>query len=251
MASGTSTARAVAGVVLMRDSFEALIRGAREATFVLGNTARLSKLFLAKSMYVYLLIVATNMLGLDFPFLPRQGSVTSLFSLGIPAIFISISVPPPNAGRDFTRNVLRWAIPAAVALAASAMVVHFLVQGVFGRDIEVARTLVSLIIGITAIVFVVEVLGFEGATWRSITRPLMTSILGAMLILGLVASVYFEPLRNFFDFVELGPGSWVIITVAVLAALVGQYIFARHWQAIIDFLIARPSEAEELRGRAV
>ena len=67
MASGTATARAVAGIVLLNDSFEALIRGTREATAVLGNAARLSKLFLAKSIYAYLLIVATNMLGLAFP----------------------------------------------------------------------------------------------------------------------------------------------------------------------------------------
>src|SRR5690606_20779911 len=127
----------------------------------------------------------------DFPFLPRQGSVTSLFSLGIPAIFISISVPPPNAGRDFSRNVLRWAIPAAIALAISAMVVHFAVQGVLGRGIDEARTLVSLVIGITAIVFVVEILGFEGASWKDPTRPVLTSLLGAALIGCLVASVYF------------------------------------------------------------
>ncbi len=98
----------------MRDSFEALIKGAKEATAVLGNAARLSKLFIAKSMYAFLLIVATNMLALDFPFLPRQGSITALLTLGIPAIFISISVPPPDAGKDFSRNVLRWALPASV-----------------------------------------------------------------------------------------------------------------------------------------
>ncbi|MDZ7727557.1 MAG: HAD-IC family P-type ATPase [Dehalococcoidia bacterium] len=84
MASGTGTARAVAGIVLLRDSFEALIRGAKEATAVLGNAARLSKLFIAKSMYAFLLIVATNMLALDFPFLPRQGSITALRDAGHP-----------------------------------------------------------------------------------------------------------------------------------------------------------------------
>ena len=84
MASGTSTARGVAGIVLLDDSFAALIQGTREATFVLGNIGRLSKLFVTKSVYAFLLILATNMLGLDFPFLPRQGSVLSLLTLGIP-----------------------------------------------------------------------------------------------------------------------------------------------------------------------
>ena len=54
-----------------------------------------------------------------------------------------------------------------------------------------------------AIVYVVEVLGFEGASWRNPTRPIMTSLLGALLIAGMVASVYFAPLRDFFDFVDM------------------------------------------------
>ncbi|WP_322796293.1 HAD-IC family P-type ATPase, partial [Tepidiforma sp.] len=157
MESGTSMTRAVAGIVLLNDSFVALIRGAKEATAVLGNAARLSKLFIAKSLYAYLIIVATNMLGLDFPFLPRHGSLTALLTLGIPAVFISISVPPPDAGRDFTRNVLRWALPASVALAVAAIAVHLLTEGLLRRDIAEARTLVSLTMGITGLFFMVEV----------------------------------------------------------------------------------------------
>lgn len=251
MASGTSTARAVAGIVLLQDSFTALIRGAKEATAVLGNSARLTKLFLAKSLYAYWLIVATNMLGLDFPFLPRQGSVTALLTLGIPAIFISISVPPPDSGRDFTRNVLRFALPASVAVAAAAVSVHLLVQGVLNRDINEARTLVSLTLGIVGLFFVVEVLGFEGASFRSLTRPVMTTVLAALLFLGMLATVYVEPLRDFFDFTPVDPLEWTIIGVAVVGALAAQFAFTKYWQEIFDFLLGRRGADEALRGRAV
>ena len=251
MASGTGTARAVAGIVLLNDSFTALIKGAKEATAVLGNAARLSKLFIAKSIYAYLLIVATNMLRLDFPFLPRQGSVTALLTLGIPAVFISISIPPPDAGRDFTRNVLRFALPASLALAAAGVIVHLLVAGVLGRTTEEARTLVTLTVGITGLFYVVEVLGFEGASWRSLTRPFLTTILAALLVLGLFATVYVDWLRSFFDFEQVNAGDWVIVGVAVAAALAGQFAITRYWPQIIDFLTARPRKDEALRGRAV
>jgi cation-transporting P-type ATPase E len=251
MASGTSTTRAVAGIILLNDSFEALIRGAKEATAVLGNAARLSKLFIAKSLYAYLIIVATNMLGLDFPFLPRHGSLTALLTLGIPAIFISISIPPPDAGRDFTRNVLKWALPASLALATAAIVVHLLTEGLLNRSIEEARTLVSLTMGITGLFFMVEVLGFQGASWRSLTRPVLTTLLGALLVAGFLLTIYTESLRSFFDFTEVKTGDWVIVLSAVAGALIGQYLLSRYWQTFIDILTAKPRTNDELRGRAV
>jgi cation-transporting ATPase E len=251
MASGTATARAVAGIVLLNDSFEALIRGAKEATAVLGNAARLSKLFIAKSLYAFLLIVATNMLGLDFPFLPRHGSLTALLTLGIPAVFISISVPPPDAGRDFTRNVLRWALPASLALAASAIIVHLLVEGLLSRGVGEARTLVSLTLGITGLVFVVEVLGFQGASWRSLTRPVMTTVLASLLVAAMVMTVYTPSLRHFFDFEKVHAGDWAIVLTAVGASLLGQYLLSRYWEPILNVLTAKPRAGEELRGRAV
>ena len=251
MASGTSTTRAVAGIVLLNDSFEALIRGTKEATAVLGNAARLSKLFLAKSMYAYLIIVATNMLGLDFPFLPRHGSLTALLTLGIPAVFISISVPPLDAGRDFTRNVLRWALPASLALAAAAILVHLLSEGLLDHDIEEARTLVSLTMGITGLFFMVEVLGFQGASWRNVTRPVLTSLLGALLVAGFLLTIYTPSLREFFDFTEVHTSDWVIILVAVGGALAGQWALSRYWQEFLNLLTAAPRRHDELRGRAV
>ncbi|PFG73487.1 HAD-IC family P-type ATPase [Tepidiforma thermophila] len=251
MASGTSMTRAVAGIVLLNDSFLALIRGAKEATAVLGNAARLSKLFIAKSLYAYLIIVATNMLGLDFPFLPRHGSLTALLTLGIPAVFISISVPPPDAGRDFTRNVLRWALPASVALAVAAILVHLLTEGLLRRDIAEARTLVSLTMGITGLFFMVEVLGFQGASWRSLTRPVLTSVLGILLVAGFLVTIYTPRLRAFFDFTEVHTGDWVIVLTAVAGALLGQYLLSRYWQQVLDFLTAKPGKEERLRGRAI
>jgi cation-transporting ATPase E len=250
MASGTSTARAVAGIVLLKDSFEALIRGVKEATGVLGNAARLTKLFLAKSIYAFLLIVATNMLGLDFPFLPRQGSITALLSLGIPAVFISISVPPPGSGRDFTNNVLRFALPASGALAAAAIAVYLLTESLPGRGVEEARTLSSLTLGITGLFFMVEILGFEGASWRSLTRPVLTTFLGAILIGGFIVTMYTPGLRDFFAFTKVGWSDWVIVGVAVAASLGGQYGLSRYWQQILNILTAAPRKADELRGRA-
>jgi cation-transporting ATPase E len=251
MASGTDTARGVAGIVLLDDSFEAFVAGTKEAETVLGNSARLSKLFLAKSFYAFLLIVATNMLGLNFPFLPRHGSLTALLTLGIPALFISISVPPRGAGRDFERNVLRFALPAAFALASAAIVVHLVTEGLLRRPVAEARTLVSLTVGITGLFFMLEVLGFSGASFRNPIRPVLTTILGAVLGAGLFLTLYTPWLRTFFDFTQMGIGQWIVVGLAVAAALAGQFLLSRYWQTVVDALTAKPPPEEQPRGRAV
>ena len=249
MESGTSTARGVAGIVLVRDSFSALIRGAQEATFVLGNSARLSKLFVAKSVYAYLLIFTTELLGLEFPFLPRHGSLTALLALGIPAVFISISIPPPRAGKDYLTTVLRFALPAGISLAIVAIIVQFFVEWAFGQGVEESRTLVSLVIGFTSIGFMIQVLGFEGASFRSLTRPVLTMFLGGLLGLALVLTVYTPWLRDFFDFTAINAGEWAVVGVGTAAALAGQYYVSHHWREIIAFMLATPGKNERLRGR--
>jgi cation-transporting ATPase E len=244
-------ARAVAGIVLLDDSFAAFVAGTSEAQAVLGNAARLSKLFLTKSLYALLIIVATNMLALNFPFLPRHSSVTALLTLGIPAVFISASVPPPNAGRDFTRNVLRFALPASLSLAIAAIIVHLLTEGLLDRPVAEARTLVSLTVGITGLVYMLEVLGFEGASLRNPIRPVLSTVLGATLLAGLLLMLYTPWLRRFFDFTEVRLAQWLLVLPSVAVALAGQYILAHYWTQILDLLIARPPPAEAPRGRAV
>ena len=255
MESGTQTARAVAGIVLLNDSFRAFVQGTAEAQAVLGNAAQLSKLFITKSFYAFLIIIAADMLQLDFPFLPRHGSLTSLFTLGLPTIFIATTKPPARAGADWTNAVLRFAMPAAFALAAATVAVHLLTQGFLDRPIEDSRTLVSLTIGIVGIYFMVLVIGFDGVTsesrGRRLFRPAMTSFFGLVLLGLFVLTIYTPWIRDFFDFVSVGLDEWGIVIPAVISAMVGQYVLSRNWREILAWIIKQP-EAEELeRGRAV
>ena len=255
MESGTQTARAVAGIVLLNDSFKAFVSGTAEAQSVLGNSAQLSKLFITKSFYAFLIIIASDMLQLDFPFLPRHGSLTSLFTLGLPTLFIALTKPPPRAGADWTNTVLRFALPAAFALAAASVAVHLLTEGFLNRPIEDSRTLVSLTIAIVGIYFMVLVIGFDGITrdmrGRDLVRPVMTSFFGVALIGLFVLTIYTAPIREFFDFVAVGATEWGIVIPAVIMGIIGQYVLSRNWRQILAWIIKQP-EAEELeRGRAV
>ena len=251
MESGTNTARGVAGIVLRNDSFEALVRGTRIAQNVLGNCSQLSKLFVTKSVYAFLIIFMANMMGLDFPFLPRHGSLTALFTLGIPAVFITLTTPPPTAGRDFIAGTLRFALPAALALAVSGVSVHLLTEGFLNRPIEDSRTLVSSTIGIVGLGYMVEVIGFEGASREKLMRPALVTFFGIALLGIFILTLYTPALRAFFEFRPMSADEWTIVITASLAAFAGKYLIARFSSEAIRWFSGAAEEEAASRGRAV
>ncbi len=251
MESGASTAKGVAAIVLRNDSFAALVRGTGVAQSVLGNASQLSKLFVAKSFYAFLIIFISNMMGLEFPFLPRHGSLTALFTLGVPAVFITLTRPPRAAGQDFLSSTMRFAIPASLALAVAAVSVHLLTEGILGRPVEDARTLVSTTIGIVGLAYMVEVIGYQGATRDNLMRPALVTFFGLALLGVFILTLYTPPLRSFFDFSPLSAGEWAIITVAVAAAMAGKWALSTYSAQITRRLTGQQYEELASRGRAV
>ncbi len=250
MESGASTARGVAAIVLRNDSFEALVKGSAIAQSVLGNASQLSKLFVTKSFYAFLIIFISNMMGLEFPFLPRHGSLTALFTLGVPAVFITLTRPPRSAGRDFLSSTMRFAIPASLALAVSAVAVHLLTEGILGRPVEDARTLVSTTIGIVGLAYMVEVIGYQGATRESLMRPVLVTFFGVALLGVFILTLYTPPLRSFFDFSPLSAAEWAIVIVAVAAAMTGKWVLSTYAAQIMRRLTGQAYEEAASRGRA-
>ncbi len=250
MESGANTAKGVAAIVLRDDSFEALVKGSGIAQSVLGNASQLSKLFVTKSFYAFLIIFISNMMGLEFPFLPRHGSLTALFTLGVPAVFITLTKPPRAAGHDFLSSTMRFAIPASLALAVSAVAVHLLTEGILGRPVEDARTLVSTTIGIVGLAYMVEVIGYQGATRDNLMRPALVTFFGIALLGVFILTLYTPPLRNFFDFSPLSAAEWAIIAVAVAFAMTGKWALSTYAAQIMRRLTGQKYEELASRGRA-
>ena len=250
MESGANTAKGVAAIILRNDSFEALVRGSAIAQNVLGNASQLSKLFVTKSFYAFLIIFISNMMGLEFPFLPRHGSLTALFTLGVPAVFITLTRPPRSAGQNFLSSTMRFAIPASLALAVAAVSVHLLTEGILGRPVEDARTLVSTTIGIVGLAYMVEVIGFEGATRDNLMRPALVTFFGVALLGVFILTLYTPPLRNFFDFSPLSASEWSIVIVAAGTAVIGKWVLSTYAAQIMRRLTGQAYEELASRGRA-
>jgi len=112
MGNGAQATKAVAQLVLLDGSFSHLPAVLAQGRRVIGNVERVANLFVAKNMMSFFAILTAAGFALPFPFLPRQLTLVSALTIGIPAFFLALG---PNISRylqGFLTRVLRFALPA-------------------------------------------------------------------------------------------------------------------------------------------
>ena len=224
MNSGAAATKAVARLVLLDGRFSHLPDVVAEGRQVIANIERVSMLFLTKTAYATGLAVLFGVLVLEFPFLPRQLSITDGLTIGIPAFFLALL---PNTQRyvpGFLRRSLTFAIPAG-AIIAVALTLYTLGAMALGVDQPELRTGSTIILAIVGI-WVLTVLS------RPITR-FKALVIGAMFI-ALVAVFTVPLLAEFFQLVDPGEeAAWLvtIITVLTIGAIEIVRFFHRRYVA--------------------
>lgn len=209
MNSGSPATKAVARIVLLDSRFSHLPDVVAEGRQVIANIERVSMLFLTKTVYATLLAILFGVLVLEFPFLPRQLSITDGLTIGIPAFFLALM---PNAQRyipGFLRRSLSFAIPAGIVVAAS-LTTYTLVVRSAGVDIDEVRTGATIILAVVGI-WILTVLA----------RPLNRykgAVVGAMYVALIV--IFTVPIaRAFFLLVDPGLLTAVMVTAVCLVAV--------------------------------
>ncbi|HSR29269.1 MAG TPA: HAD-IC family P-type ATPase, partial [Anaerolineae bacterium] len=84
MQSGSQATRSVADIVLLGDSFAALPIAFREGQRIVRGMEDVVRLLLTRTLYVLLLVVATQLVGVPFPVTPKHNSILALLTVGIP-----------------------------------------------------------------------------------------------------------------------------------------------------------------------
>src|SRR3954471_4272176 len=119
MGTGADATRAVAQIVLLDGTFDALPSVVGEGRRVLGNIERTSNLYLTKTVYAMVLSLAVGVAGIAFPFLPRHLPLIGAVTIGIPSFFLALAPSAERFRPGFVGRVLRFTIPTGV-LAATA-----------------------------------------------------------------------------------------------------------------------------------
>jgi cation-transporting ATPase E len=147
----------VADIVLLADALsvlpEMLQTGQRIVQGLLDNL----KLNLTKLIYLAFLLTAAAIILRRFPYAPRYTSFIAIFTLSIPAAFLSRWAPARAAGPGrMGTQVARFALPAAVTVGIAAVAVHVFFRATTGdlarAQLATAYTLVWC--GLLLVVFV-------------------------------------------------------------------------------------------------
>ena len=148
--------RAVAQLVLLDNQFKILPRVLKEGRRVINNIERVSNLFITKATYAVLLTALVGILGVPFPFRPKQLTLIGTFSIGLPGFFLALAADSSLVKPGFLKRVLRYSIPAGISAAIATFVCYEIVRrsDVLLIEARTAATATLLCLGLGILVVV-------------------------------------------------------------------------------------------------
>lgn len=224
MGNAAPATKAVSRLVLLNSQFDALPSVVAEGRRVIANMERVASLFLTKTMWAALLAAVVAITGFVYPFLPRQLTIVSSLTIGIPAFVLALAPTNQRYRAGFLARVLRLSVPAGVIVVAGVLCARLtlILMGANRNQISSVCTLVLVSGGL----WLLSLTARPWVWWRAALVGLMSSAALAVVLLA--------PLRGFFDLAALTANSWLVLACAagaVCAALetLGRYN-ASHYQ---------------------
>ncbi len=152
MASGCDAVKNVAQLVLLDSNFDAMPKIVAEGRRVINNIQQTSMLFLVKTLFImflsFLFVIGFMKKfgpagGVNsFPISPSQLTLIELFAIGIPAFFLALQPNYQKIQGHFISNVIRRALPGALAVAFEVMLTYILSKALGLSTLEVITIVV-------------------------------------------------------------------------------------------------------------
>ena len=222
MGNAAPATKAVSRLVLLNSQFDALPSVVAEGRRVIANMERVASLFLTKTTWAALLAAVVAITGFVYPFLPRQLTIVSSLTIGIPAFVLALAPTNQRYRAGFLARVLRLSVPAGVIVVVGVLCARLtlILMGSNRNQISSVCTLVLVAGGL----WLLSLTARPWVWWRAALVVIMSAAALAVVLLA--------PLRGFFDLAALTANSWLVLGCAagiVCAALetLGRYNAAR------------------------
>ncbi len=113
MQSGSNAARNVADMVLLGDSYAALVPALSEGKRIVNGITDATYLLVGRGLTYALIIIGVMMVGLSFPFEPSQLGLTT-FSVGLPAFMLTLFALPEERNEALLPSMVRFVLPFTI-----------------------------------------------------------------------------------------------------------------------------------------
>jgi cation-transporting P-type ATPase E len=210
--SGAQMARSVADLVLVRDDFAVVPGMVGEGRQILRNIQRVARLFVTKSVFCAVMGLAIAVPTATFPLLPRQFTIASTVTIGIPAFVLALA---PSSGPwrpdRFLQSVARFAIPAGIAIGIGIVAGYLIARYGFDLSLRRSRTVATGIVVVCGLAVVMRLEGEHGP--RRIAVGALCVVMGLLFVLALAVPF----LRDFYELSTLSREE--VVAWAIGAAL--------------------------------
>jgi cation-transporting ATPase E len=192
--SGAQMSRSVADLVLVRDDFGVVPGMVAEGRQILRNIQRVARLFITKTVFTAVVGLAVAIPTATFPLLPRQFTLASTVTIGIPAFVLALA---PSTGpwrpERFLQSVARFAVPAGVGIGIGIVAGYLLARYGFDLGLSRSRTVAT---GIVVVCGLAVVMRLETERGR---RRLAVAGLCVLMALLFALALMVPFLRNFYE----------------------------------------------------
>jgi cation-transporting P-type ATPase E len=212
MESGSAATRGAADLVLLGDMFAVLPKAVVEGQRILAAMEATLIILLARTFYVLLIVAGAALLGLPFPFTPRQNSLLAFATVGIPLIVLALWVPPRRSPRNLILETLRISIPVSFAVAALALPVYAAAVAAGGSVNETQSVLTTITVfcglGVLPLIYPAEPdpgMSRERRAWPWLLSGIMAVVYIVLLEIDLA--------RDFYQLTPLAPATIGLLLV--------------------------------------
>lgn len=124
MQSGSSATRSVADMVLLGDSFAALPPAFLEGQRIINGMRDILRLYLARAIFVVLIILAASVVNIGFPYVPKHMTLAAMLTIGIPTFALAVWARPGTKEHGLLGTVGHFAFPAGITLFLFGFLVY-------------------------------------------------------------------------------------------------------------------------------
>ena len=192
MAAGSDSAKQVAHIVLLDSDFSCLQNIVSEGRTIIANIERVSSLYLTKTIYSVILCVLFILMSKDYPFIPIQLSWISAAAIGLPSFILTLEHNESVTSRGFLRHVLRVALPMALTMVLSLLIIQVLTP-FWGQEGTMTSSFNMLVGGAVSVMVVVRVC--RPMNWM---RRILTAFVIVLFMAGVVVAPEFLGIYSLF-----------------------------------------------------